>query len=231
MQLATRLLSAAVSVGLLWLTGGCKQSDEGIKVLCGTSFRPPMEEVVRQYEQQTGKHVALAFGGSEDHLPKVKLKSIGDVFVSHTPYIQYTQDAGALLREVVVGYMAPVLVVRKGNPKKIERFEDLAQPGLRVALTNPEYSTCGEMVFELLEKKGIKDAVMENVGNDLVKHHATVGNHLKVDARDAGVMWNGVAHNFRDAIEIIPGKDEYGEETRVVVMGLSYSLTFFMRCW
>jgi len=196
---------------------------EEINVLCGTSFGPPMEELKDRYKKATGGEVILTFGGSEDHLPKVKLKSTGDVYVSHTPYMQYTRDANAMLREVEVGFLAPVLVAQKGNPKGLERIEDLAQPGLKVVLPNPDYSTCGEMVFGLLEKKGIKDAVMANVGNDLVKHHAQVGNQLKLGARDAGIMWNGVAHNFLDSIELVPIPYEYDEEIRVAVMGLSYT--------
>jgi len=196
---------------------------EEITILCGTSFGPPMEKLVKMYEEATGNRAVLAFGGCEDHLPNVKLKAIGDVFVVHAPFIQYTREAGALLREEVVGHLAPVLVVRKGNPKNLKTIEDLAQPGLGVVLTNPEFSTCGEMVMDMLDKKGIKEAVMKNVGNDLVKHHSTIGNQLKLGARDAGIMWNGIAHNFLDAIEIVPAPYEYDTETCVSILGLSYT--------
>ena len=110
------------------------------------------------YETETGHRTELSFGGSEDHLPNVKAKAAGDVYVTHSPYQQYTREADALLREVEVGFLAPVLVVAKGNPKGIEKIEDLAKPGLQVILTNPEFSTCGEMTFALLEKKGIHGA-------------------------------------------------------------------------
>jgi molybdate transport system substrate-binding protein len=217
---ATGTLICALSISGC---GGGTQSKDEIEILCGTSFRAPMEKLVQQYEAATGKRALLVFGGSEDHLPKVKLKATGDVYVTHTPYMQYTDEAGALLRQVDVGYLAPVLVVPKENPKQLARFEDLAREGLRVVLPNPEFSTCGEMVFGLLEKKGIKDAVMQNTGNDLVKHHSMVGNHLQVGARDAGIMWNGVAHNFRDSVDIVALPYEYDEEIQVSVMGLSYS--------
>lgn len=200
-------------------------SDSGqeIEVLCGGSFRSPMESLAEAFRRETGNTAVLVFGQSEDHLPKVKMKSVGDVFVSHDPYMQYTEEAGALTRYVVVGYVAPVLVVRKGNPKGIEKLEDLTQGGLRVVLPNPEFSTCGEMVFDLMEKKGIKDEVLQNVGNALVRSHSNVATQIKLDHRDAGVMWNGVAHNWLDAIEIVPGPYEYDEEIRVGVIGLSYS--------
>ncbi len=218
-----RLFTSALTwIGVLALLGGCSPPSEDLEILCGNSFRDPMEELARRYEKQTGHHVEMSFGGSEDLLPKVKLKATGDVFVTHDPFVQYTKQAEALLREVPVGFLAPVLVVRKGNPQQVERFEDLARTGLRVVLPDPEYSTCGQMVYKLLEKKQLKDAVLKNVEDHLVRDHAQVGNQLKLNARDAGIMWNGVAANYPDAIEIVPGPYEY-EEIRVTVMGLSYS--------
>ena len=46
--------------------------------------------------------------------------------------MEYTKEAGSLLRRVDVGFLAPVLVVRKGCEKEIRRIEDLAQPELDV---------------------------------------------------------------------------------------------------
>ena len=204
--------------------GGDERADAvPITILCGSSFRPPMEKLTSMYEEETGAKTELSFGGSEDHLPNVKAKIAGDVYVSHSPFQQYTQEADALLRDVPVGFLAPVLVVPKGNPKGIKSIDDLTKPDLQVLLTNPEFSTCGEMTFALLEKKGIKDAVLKNVGNAMFKHHSEIGNKMKLGFGDAGIMWNGVANNFLDAIEIVPVPYEYDDEIRVSVMGLSYT--------
>lgn len=197
--------------------------EKPITILCGSSFRPPMEKLTSMYKEETGGQTELSFGGSEDHLPNVQTKAIGDVYVTHSPFQQYTRDADALLREVEVGFLAPVLVVQKGNPKEIKSIDDLAKPELQVLLTNPDFSTCGEMTFALLEKKGIKDAVLKNVGNAMFKHHSEIGNKMKLGFGDAGIMWNGVANNFLDAIEVVPAPYEYDDEIRVSVMGLSYT--------
>jgi molybdate transport system substrate-binding protein len=207
-------------------TGGDVESSEtfgSVLVLCGSSFRPPMEKLAKMYEDQTGAKVELAFGGSEDHLPRVKVGRHGDLFVTHSPYMQYTRDADALMREVPVGSLAPVLVVKKGNPKGVKSIDDMSRSGLRVVLPNPEYSTCGEMVFGLLKKKGTLDAVLKNVGNAQVRSHAQVASLIDLDQRDAGIMWNGVANNWLDAIEIVPTSYEYDKEIGVSVMGLSYT--------
>ena len=194
-----------------------------IDVLCGGSFRGPMEELARRFEEETGIKALLNFGQSEDHLPQVKLKAGGDAFVSHDPYMDYTKDADALTRFVAVGYVAPVLVVAKGNPHEVKAVEDLGKQGLRVVLPNPEFSTCGEMVFALLDKKGIEQPVLANVGNAQVRSHSEVATLIRLKKRDAGIMWNGVAHNWLDDVEIVPTPYEYDDEIRVGVMGLSYS--------
>ena len=198
-------------------------AEEELMILCGSSFSPPMEKLCQMFEKETGKKAVLSFGGSEDLLPQVKLKSNGDLFVTHDPYMDYTKQADALLRWVQVGNLAPVLVVRKGNPKGLKKIEDLTKEGLEVLLPNPEFSTCGEMVFALLEKKGIKDAVLKNVGNRMFRSHADIGNKMQLSAGDAAIMWNGVAHNFVDKIDIVPVPYEYEKEIRVGVIGLSYS--------
>jgi hypothetical protein len=54
-------------------------------------------------------------------------------------------------------------------------------------------------------------------------HHSEIGTKLQLGLGDAGIMWNGVAHNFLDAVEIAPGPYEYDQEVRVGVIGLSYS--------
>ena len=241
-----RLATAVLAAGMAWAACGCSDNaprdaipanttqpqgtgsratagQDEIVILCGGSFRPPLEKLAQSFEQATGCRAVLAFGQSEDHLPKVKMHAVGDVFVSHDPYMQYTEDADALLRWVPVGFVAPVLVVAKGNPKKIEKFEDLGRDGLGVVLPNPDFSTCGKMVFALLEKKQITDAVLSNVGNAQVRSHSEVANQIKLGHRDAGIMWNGVAHNWLDSIQIVPGPYEYDDEVRVGVIGLSYT--------
>ena len=102
-------------IGLLPFVGGCgpPKADREIVVLCGSSFRPPTEKLAQMFEAQTGIAVKMSFGGSEDHLPHVKAKRVGDVYVTHTPFMQYTDDAGSLLREVKGGF--PVSIVTRSG--------------------------------------------------------------------------------------------------------------------
>ncbi len=210
------------------LAAGCakkpvaKQPEE-LVVLCGSSFVQPVEQLCAEFHAKTGIVMTSTVAGSEDFLPLVKAGQKGDILITHDPYLDYVRNANALADHVQVGFVAPVLAVQRGNPKGLKSIQDLAQPGLKVALTDPQYSTCGEMVFALLTKKGIKDAVMANVGNRLTKGHNDLGTFLKTQVVDAVIMWNGVAHTFKDSVEVVKTPYEYDQETRVHIIGLSYS--------
>ena len=215
------VLSAFVIVGCS--KDEAKVEDKELVVLCGNSFVKPMEQLCLEFTARTGIEIVTTSAGSESLLPLIKVGQKGDLFVTHDPYLDYVSEAGALADHIQVGFVAPVLAVQKGNPRRVLAIKDLTQAGLKVGLTDPKYSTCGEMVFQLLEKKGIKEAVMKNVENRLVRGHSDVGNLLKTETVDAVIMWNGVAYTFRDSVEIVPTPYEYDEEIRVHIMGLNYS--------
>ncbi len=199
-----------------------KQPEELI-VLCGSSFVQPVGQLCSEFQEKTGIAMTSTVAGSEDFLPLVKTGQKGDILITHDPYLDYVRDANALADHVQVGFVAPVLAVQPGNPKGIKSIQDLAVPGLRIALTDPQYSTCGQMVMALLEKKGIKEAVMANIGNRLTKGHSALGTFLKTQVIDAAILWNGVAHTFKDSLEVVKTPYEYDQETRVHIIALSYS--------
>jgi molybdate transport system substrate-binding protein len=227
--ISTRVpLLAMIGALSLVVPAGCAKKPavgppEELVILCGSSFVQPVEQLCSEFREKTGIGTTSTVAGSEDFLPLVKTTRKGDILITHDPYLDYVRDANALADHVQVGFVAPVLAVQPGNPKDIQSIKDLARPGLKVALTDPLYSTCGEMVFALLEKKGIKDAVMTNVGNRLTKGHSALGTYLKTQVVDAVIMWNGVAHTFQDSLEIVKTPYEYDTETRVHIISLNYS--------
>lgn len=230
--MSNSLIRMLLFVSLVVLMPGCIDQDVGDKdddakepevlLLCGGSFKAPGEKLVAEYKKATGRTILISFGQCEDLLPHVKNHTQGDLFLAHDPYAKYATDAKAEKRTVVVGYLRPVLVVKKGNPHGIKSLEDLAKPGLRVALPNPEFATCGKMVADLIAKRSLKEKIMANVGNALFRSHSEIATGIKMDQRDAGMMWNGVAGNYADALEVVPTPPEY-EEIRVTITGLSYS--------
>ena len=218
-----RLLLLALCVVLTGCKNDTDSQKEELVFLCGSSFVKPVENLCSEFTASTDIPISIVVAGSEDFLPMIKVGKQGDVIITHDPYLDYVTELGQASGSVQTGFVAPVLVVQKGNPKGISSIDDLTKDGLKVALSNPEYSTCGEMVLELLEKKGITEAVMKNVGNRLTKGHSHLGNLIKTQAVDAVMMWNGVATVFGDELEIVEVPYEYDSEIRVHIIGLKYS--------
>jgi molybdate transport system substrate-binding protein len=192
-------------------------------VLAGNSFLPPTEQLITAYTRHTGVKAVYTTGGSEDLLPHIKGRQKGDVFITHDPYLDAVRQAGAYADHVQVGFVAPVLAVQKGNPAHVTGLADLTRPGLKLALSNPRYSTCGEMVRSLLIKKHLYDEVMRNVDARLTKGHSNLGNLIKTQAVDAVIMWNGVATTFKEHLEVVKTPYEYDTEIGVHVISLGYS--------
>ena len=219
----TALFAILLGFAVLAMSGCPKQAEpkKELVILCGSSFPLPMEQLSARFTDATGIKIVTTIEGSEVFLPQVKAADQGDVLVTHDPFLDLIKEAGKYSDHVQVGFVAPVLAVQKGNPKGLAKIEDLTQQGLKVGLTDPKYSTCGEMVYALLEKKGIKEAVLKNVGNRLTQGHSALGTYLKTGSVDAVIMWNGVANTFKDSVDIVKTPYEYDVERRVHVIGLN----------
>jgi len=229
MMLGVRTRWWAVLLGSWLLLAGCGSSTEAkgeLTILCGSSFVKPTEELIARFQEAHDVEVQTSVAGSEDFLPlgHVGDTGTGDVLVTHDPFLDLVDEAGRLAEHALVGHLAPVLAVRPGNPQEITSIDDLTRPGLAVALTDPKYSTCGEMVYALLEKKGIKDEVLRNVDTRLTKGHSTLGTWLELEQVDAVVMWNGVANSFSEHLTVVKTPYEYDSQIRVHFIGLNYAV-------
>jgi accessory colonization factor AcfC len=99
---------------------------------------PAMREAAAAYGQQRGVHVEVVGGPTPQWLAKAR--SDADLIFSGSGHMmtdfimQLDSGAGRIDPTTVLPlYLRPVsILVRKGNPRGISRFEDLLQPGVRV---------------------------------------------------------------------------------------------------
>jgi len=212
-------ISVVVILGLVLL--GCAKKEKTLFIHCGSSMSTPIQEIGKQFKEKFGGNLEYNFSGSEVLLPQIELTRQGDIFVCHDPYADFLAEKELLEENEMVGYLAPVLVVPKGNPKKINSLKDLTRPGLRVALGDPRFQTCAEMVHERLQEEGIEEAVMQNVVLES-RGHQELGNAIKLGTADAAVVWNFIAVMNSDALEPIWTEDKY-EEIKVYICLLTCS--------
>jgi molybdate transport system substrate-binding protein len=111
--------------------------------------------------------------------------------------------AGHVLVAPVVPYVTNTLtiMVPKGNPAKIATLADLAKPGIRLAMPNPEFEGVAQQIKASLTKAG-GEALVQTVYVTKVKdgsttltqiHHRQTPLFLMQGRADAGVTWKSEA--------------------------------------
>ncbi len=210
---------------LLLLGVGCGLNGQAAEkasllVHCGSSMRPAAEVLAADYEKRYGVKIEFNFGGTETLLPQIELRKEGDLFICHDPFGEKLKRDGLQTKAVTVGYLTPVIIVPKGNPKYIHALLDLLQPGLRVGVTDPRFATCGQMVEERLRKLHLAKSFNDHPNFVLqTRSHGDVANALTIGSIDAGVVWNFIAVTFRDKMDMIPTGQHF-PDTRIMVCQL-----------
>jgi molybdate transport system substrate-binding protein len=209
------LIIMVVGAGLLFALRARSGPQLPLKVYCGTSMRPPAEEIAALFKKETGVPVEFDFGGSETLLPKLEISQEGDVFIAHDPFGDQLAGKGRVERYVSPGYLIPVLIVAKGNPHQLKTLADLAKPGVKVGLMDARYSTCGEMVRARLKEKGLAESVGANVKVEK-RSHQDLALYVALGGLDAALVWNFSALLNKEKVDAV-WLDEPFPKTRLVV--------------
>jgi molybdate transport system substrate-binding protein len=190
-------------------------------VPCGAGLQPAMDEIGRLYFQRTGVRSDFAYAGAGMLLSALMTTHQGDLYIpGEAFYVDQARKHGFIAADKLMCYMTPVIGVRKGNPKHIARLQDLARPGLRVAIGDPIAIAIGPMTERILKRAGVFEAVERNV---CMKAACVpeLANALATHSADAGIIWDVMAvqnAKFVDAVAIDP---EYNEVSEVLASRLT----------
>ena len=202
-----RAAAASAAAGALAFLCSCgnRASPSPSPILCyvGGTMRPAMEELVRRYAAATGEKVLLDFGDSGELLIRAEQTRRGDLYVCHDPFMAEGIRKGLVLEGQAVSALEPVIIVQKGNPKDIRGFRDLARPGLRLILTDSEFSTMGYIVDRMARKTGLSSALAANAVSR-TRGSGESANAIAMRNGDASLAWNAVAFLRKDKLDAVP---------------------------
>jgi molybdenum ABC transporter molybdate-binding protein len=136
---------------------------------CGAVNRRAIDAVIKEFEQREGVVVNTVYNGCgilTAQMRTIRQDSAGagfpDTYMACDRY--YLDTVSDWFQEDVdVSEADIVIAVQKGNPKQISGLRDLAAPGTRVAVGQPEQCTIGALTRFMLKKEGLYDQVMANV--------------------------------------------------------------------
>lgn len=178
-------------------------AEDSLLVYCGAGLSEPMEEIADLFEEEEGVGVDYTFGGSAQLLTQIELYQTGDLYMPGArSYIDSAIEKGFVDETANVVYHVPCIITSKGNPAEVESLEDLAEPGVRVALGDPEGPAIGKNSKKMLETLGIWVDVKKNV----VVSSATVNEllvYISLGQADASIVWEDLYNpDEMDKVEI-----------------------------
>lgn len=141
-------------------------TEKRLIAFCGSASKPVLEEAVESFYKETGIRVDLNLGGSGTMLSQMKLAQRGDLYIPGSPdYMVKAIRDGIVDRDsaAILAYLIIAIDVQHGNPKHIKTLSDLAKPGIRVAIGNPEAVCVGLYAVEVLERIGLLTKVQKNI--------------------------------------------------------------------
>lgn len=165
----------------------------------------------REFEQKTG--VAIAYTGAfAGALGKSLLGSaITEVFAPRVLKLAMKlKGQGKMLWYKPMCFTRYILATPKGNPAGIASINDMAKPGIRVALSFGASPPGGKATMILLKKAGLLEKVKKNAiaNGDCVQQTTT----LLVDGKaDVGIVEQRITRlpHFSEKLEILPIEEKY----------------------
>jgi len=167
-------VAVAASAALMHLGGdatetaaGCEPGDRGVvKAYLCVAAREAWERLIEEFERETCIKVEAVYGASGRLLAQLALAGDGDVYAPASPdYMEKAVEEGVVDPSTVrvAAYLEPAILVPHGNPANVTSVYDLARPGLRVALGDPESVAVGRYARRMLERLGLWEKVEGNV--------------------------------------------------------------------
>lgn len=175
-------------------------------LFAAVASKMPVEELVKNFEEKTKVRVIPSFGASGMMLSQIEMAKKGDIyFPASSDFMVKAKKKGVILEttETIIVYIVPSIIVRKGNPLRINSVKDLCRPGLRVILANPESAAIGLLSVELLEKSLAADEISALRANIVTyaENVEKMANLIVMNNADAGIGWHTTPNNSPDKIE------------------------------
>lgn len=200
------------------------QQPTALRLYSGAGLRAPVDEIVQAFRQKHNLAIECDYAGSDVLLSKLKLLKQGDLYIpGDEQYVDQAAAEGLVGERATLASQRPVILVKKDNPKGIRSLQDLAQPGLLLALGDEKACAIGKSTVALLKKNGIDAAAVEKnkVFNGMTVNELAL--QVKLGQTDATVVWDATAKLYAGQTEIVEIPAAQNIVSKVPIAVLSFS--------
>ena len=180
-----------------------------LMVFAGSASQPPLEEAAKAFEKKTGIPVTLHLGSSGSMLSQIRLTGRGDLYIPGSPdYLELAREQNLVDGDAaILAYLVPAIIVARGNPLNIRTLTDLARPGLKVGMADPDGVCVGLYAVEVLTANGLDTKVRPNLSGQ-VESCARTASMIPLGMADAVLGWREFAAWNPAAMEAVLLKPE-----------------------
>ena len=167
-----------------------------ITVYCAASNQAVMEAIVADYRREFGGEVYVNYGPSQGLLSQIEITHTGDLFLpADDSYLTAARNKFLVSETFSIATMHAVILVKRGNPKAIHRFDDLLREDVRFVQANPDAAAIGKITKIALERVNrweAADAATTAYRGNVTEAAADVA----VGSADAAIVYDCVLHNY-----------------------------------
>lgn len=189
-----------------------------LTLMSGAMLKPAIDDLVKAFQQREGVDINTIYAGCGIHVAQMKAMKKGDLTGSHFPDAYFACDV-SFMKSVqqwfeaskVISRNDMVLVVPKGNPKKVKGIDDLARGDLRIGLGHPSNSALGALTDDMLKKLGLHQKIYAAQRPAPIVHTDaghTLVNQMRTGALDAMIVYRSnvasVPELLERYVEIVP---------------------------
>lgn len=147
---------------LLFITLSVSVFSKEIVVSAAASLKNCLEEILPEYEKQSGDTILLNLGGSGTLRAQIEKGAPVDLFISaNQQNVNMLIDKNIVKKENAHDFLSNVLILVKSSFSKtnINSIEELKNSDVYVAIGNPETAPVGVYTLQALKNLGIFDTL------------------------------------------------------------------------
>lgn len=197
-------------------------AQKSLVILAAAGMRRALDELVADFKDKTGITVDPDYGGSGVILARAVATDQADMFMPADKwYIEKLKEkTDKVMLEKTVAEFVPVIIVQKGNPMSVKGLSDLTRSDLRVGLGEAMTCEVGVLTEKIFKKNGIDRSKIAAKESTTVNE---LGVWVKMKNIDAAIVWDAIARNLKDDVDIITIPDEQAITSLVTISLLKTS--------
>ncbi len=187
----------------MFLFSAAYAAENTLRIYLAAGMNPVFDLLKEEFKKETGITIDVDSAGSGVLITRAREDKDADLFIPADGWYldQLNEKTGLIESKSTIAYFVPVIIVQKGNPKKVAGLQDFLRDDIIVGLGREEACTIGKKSTELFKKNDIDRKKIRNAKESFTVNE--LGVWVEMKNVDAAIVWDAIAENFSKGVEVI----------------------------